>query len=649
MNFVKITIGRIRIGNQVLFDGSDAANGKMNGFGKWQTYKLGNGVTTNTTYNSWGMPTTFQAGAVQNLNLNWNLQTGNLSSRADYVKGKTEVFTYDNLNRLTSAQVSGLTLKSYVFAANGNITSKPDVGNYIYDPNRINAVTEVNSSPTPSVIPSFQQDIIYTKFLRPEKITEGVSGGTYGSGSYELTYTYASDYERRKGVLKVNGSVVNTRLYMGDYEIDTKNGVTREIHYIGGGDGMCSIVVKENGSFNYYFPYTDHLGSILTVTNVSGTVIAEQNFDAWGRKRNVNTWDYTGVQSVPDWLYRGYTGHEHLPDFGLINMNARLYDPVLGRMLSPDNFVGEGGSQGFNRYSYAKNNPVKFIDPSGNDPITSLPNYYNNASSIINSATQSVISTYRNFAQSSITLGLNSIMANLRTVMDNAENAYFTGVAIGAKYGIINDADGILGWKPMYQNDLRTITDYYGMTGDIGYRFEDLFEGYVQGGGSFGAHWDKFLDVSSITRNGVTFYGGGQGSKPDFRGNSKYDTFIDNPASATPVPGRRDAWYELKAWRYGSTIELINPYSSSDKVYQPQAHIDNLHDLFGIAQKGYTSYLAYVTPAGVNVSPSVFNYGLLQKVYVIQFEAWYKDKPGGGYDWELRGKPILTGPFIIRP
>ncbi len=88
----------------------------------------------------------------------------------------------------------------------------------------------------------------------------------------------------------------------------------------------------------------------MTVTDVSGNVVAEQNFDAWGRKRNVSTWDYAGVQTVPDWLYRGYTGHEHLPEFGLINMNARLYDPVLGRMLSPDNEVGDG-TQGFNRYN----------------------------------------------------------------------------------------------------------------------------------------------------------------------------------------------------------------------------------------------------------------------------------------------------------
>jgi hypothetical protein len=48
-------------------------------------------------------------------------------------------------------------------------------------------------------------------------------------------------------------------------------------------------------------------------------------------------------------------------------MNARLYDPFLGRMLSPDNYVQEiNNSQSFNRYSYALNNPLKYKDPSGN-------------------------------------------------------------------------------------------------------------------------------------------------------------------------------------------------------------------------------------------------------------------------------------------
>ncbi|MCC7333046.1 MAG: hypothetical protein IT232_10620 [Flavobacteriales bacterium] len=73
-----------------------------------------------------------------------------------------------------------------------------------------------------------------------------------------------------------------------------------------------------------------------------------------------------GYESISTWLTRGYTGHEHLTQFGLINMNGRLYDPILGRMLSPDNYVQDATStQGFNRYSYVVNNPLKYNDPSG--------------------------------------------------------------------------------------------------------------------------------------------------------------------------------------------------------------------------------------------------------------------------------------------
>lgn len=351
---------------KVLFD---ATNGTMNGFGKWKTYTLGNGVGSDITYNSWGMPSRFRAGGgtVQDLTLGWDLATGNLFARWDRHAGisKYEGFDYDNLNRLTAAYVNVNNIKEVTYYANGNLNTKTDVGIFKYEhPTKVNAVTGITLPTTPVMpmpISYSQQDVVYTKFKRPDKITEG---------SYEMTFMYAADYERRKTVLKQNGNVIDTRLYMGDYEIDTKNGLKRQIHYISGGDGICSIVIREvNGSSNdltYYFPYTDHLGSILTVTDANGTIIAEQNFDAWGRKRNFATLTYDNIPAVPDWLYRGFTGHEHLLEFGLINMNARLYDPVLGRMLSPDNFVGGDGSQGFNRYSYAGNNPLNRVDPSGN-------------------------------------------------------------------------------------------------------------------------------------------------------------------------------------------------------------------------------------------------------------------------------------------
>lgn len=132
------------------------------------------------------------------------------------------------------------------------------------------------------------------------------------------------------------------------------------------GNGLCAIIVKEGGQVTPYFVYTDHLGSLLTLTDVNGNVVAEQNFDAWGRNRNPNDWSYNNVPARPDWLYRGFTGHEHVNTFALINMNGRMYDPVTCRMLSPDNYVPlPWNTQGYNRYGYANNNPLVYMDPDG--------------------------------------------------------------------------------------------------------------------------------------------------------------------------------------------------------------------------------------------------------------------------------------------
>ncbi len=151
------------------------------------------------------------------------------------------------------------------------------------------------------------------------------------------------------------------------YEIDFDDIYNpRHIHYIGSPTGLAAIVVDDGTDVEYYCVYTDHLGSILTVTDDQGDIVAEQNFDAWGRRRNPNNWTYNNIPDVPAWMYRGFTGHEHVPQFALINMNGRLYDPVLGRMLSPDNYVQSPFStQSYNRYSYVFNNPLSYVDPDG--------------------------------------------------------------------------------------------------------------------------------------------------------------------------------------------------------------------------------------------------------------------------------------------
>lgn len=327
----------------------------MNGYNQYKTYTLGNGKSSTNTY-FFGMPTSYVTAGVQNLTLNWNYNSGNLSNRVDGIVTKTESFTYDNLNRLTSSAITGLATQNIAYATNGNITSKTDAGTYEYTHAKINAVTRINPS-AGNISSSTQSLPTYTSFLQPASISEGTN---------ILAYTYGSDENRIKSTLTQNGSVTNSRYYLGDYEKDITGGTTKHIHYISAGDGLMAIVIRENGTDTYYYTYTDHLGSLLHVTNSAGTVTNNLNYDAWGRYRNSSTWAYTSVTTPPAWLTRGYTGHEHLSLFGIINMNGRLYDPVVGRMLAVDNNVqAPDFTQNFNRYSYALNNPLKYTDPDG--------------------------------------------------------------------------------------------------------------------------------------------------------------------------------------------------------------------------------------------------------------------------------------------
>lgn len=111
--------------------------------------------------------------------------------------------------------------------------------------------------------------------------------------------------------------------------------------------------------------HRDHLGSIQSITNQKAQLIEVRSFDSWGNKRDPNSWGPSAIPASP-LLDRGYTGHEHLDEVELIHMNGRIYDPVIGRFLSPDPVVQSPlDLQNLNRYSYVLNNPLSLTDPDG--------------------------------------------------------------------------------------------------------------------------------------------------------------------------------------------------------------------------------------------------------------------------------------------
>ena len=127
--------------------------------------------------------------------------------------------------------------------------------------------------------------------------------------------------------------------------------------------GLFAIFVTNNhGGETMYYTLKDHQGN-LTAT-VCGNTVERLSYDAWGNLRSPETWCVdTTIRPMFD---RGYTGHEHLIGFRLINMNGRMYDPVMSSFLSVDRYVQQPEtSQGFNRYAYCMYNPLKYVDPSG--------------------------------------------------------------------------------------------------------------------------------------------------------------------------------------------------------------------------------------------------------------------------------------------
>jgi len=144
-------------------------------------------------------------------------------------------------------------------------------------------------------------------------------------------------------------------------------------HNISGPMSNIAVYISENGEAPVlFYTLTDHLGSIVAIADEDGDIIEEQRYDPWGVYRNPATGE---PEETPQhtMLYRGYTGHEMLPEFGLINMNGRLYDPVIARVLSPDNNVqNPNNPQNYNRYSYCYNNPLSYVDPDGEFVVTSM-------------------------------------------------------------------------------------------------------------------------------------------------------------------------------------------------------------------------------------------------------------------------------------
>ena len=151
-------------------------------------------------------------------------------------------------------------------------------------------------------------------------------------------------------------------VYKTGYSLNTQGNLTYCQDTISGTPAMIpsaaqTVLTQSSGTLTRY--YMGNYEEEIRNDNRTHT------FDTWGNRRNPTNWTQQDTRTA--FIFnRGYTMHEHLPEFKLINMNGRVYDPLTAQFFSPDPYLQAPGNWlNYNRYAYALNNPFKYTDPDG--------------------------------------------------------------------------------------------------------------------------------------------------------------------------------------------------------------------------------------------------------------------------------------------
>jgi RHS repeat-associated protein len=364
------------IGNLVRIKNNNTNIWELNSLyapGLIEQYTYGNGMVNSNVYDANQNLQQVNYGNLLQLDYNFSPKNGDLLNRSLLEVSSNitnnEKFEYDDYDRLTNVKYidanQNTQLRQFTnYNANGNIANKSDAGTYVYgQANKPYQLTQITGANTSNISVN-TLDVTYNTFRKVEKIMESTS-------NKQFDFVYGNAEERVKMAFKIGGVLQYTRYYDEDYDLQETNTGYTSWTYIQAPTGLAAIWREQNGSGQLMYVSSDHLGSPVALIDdtPAQTILEQYSFDAWGRRRDPNNWNSYIVPSN-NLLIRGYTMHEMLDEVSIINMNGRIYDPVLGRFLQPDNYVqSQFDLQTFNRYVYAHNNPLKYTDPDGNNPL----------------------------------------------------------------------------------------------------------------------------------------------------------------------------------------------------------------------------------------------------------------------------------------
>ena len=287
---------------------------------------------------------------------------------SDTWHSETETYSYDGLDRLTSASCTSWS-HTYSYDKTGNRTSKDSV---TYTINTVNEATALSDGTT----------FIYDdNGNRTQK--------TKGTDTWDYTYNYAN----RLTKVEKNSAAVGEYIYDGDskriqktensetticifvgFDILYEEKTTSSAAYIYGPRGkIAKRTIANEESYIFYY-HIDHLGSTRVVTDSSKYIVSAITYHPFGE---------TDIEEgSEEYLFTG----KKMDSTGLYYYGARYYDPELGRFLTRDFKRGKiSVPQTLNRYSYCLDNPMKYRDPDGFENADTLRIYGDKGNPALNS------------------------------------------------------------------------------------------------------------------------------------------------------------------------------------------------------------------------------------------------------------------------
>lgn len=318
---------------------------------KLTSLKAPNGVTATYQYDGLDRLTrlTNKKGQTTVADFQYQLNDANNISQITEL-ASTNNYSYDAVDRLAAATHSNQPNESYVYDGVGNRTSSTLSATYGYQP--FNQLVSTASA-------------TYSYDTNGNLISKTDPGGsTQYSWDFEnrltqvtlpngkvVTYKYDALGRRieRSASAPLSPTTTERYIYDGaDIIRDTDgNGATLADYLNGPGIDNKLRQTTTTGSLYYV---QDHLGSTRALTDATGNLIEQQQYDSFGNSSGSTRTRY------------GYTGRERDPDTGLYYYRARFYDPQVGRFISEDPI---GLSGGINQFAYGGNNPQNVTDPSG--------------------------------------------------------------------------------------------------------------------------------------------------------------------------------------------------------------------------------------------------------------------------------------------